>query len=233
MYTDQGGYAMPYILAVSGLKDSGKTTLCTELLERLRKRGYRVGYAKHSSHSLESSENTDTGKIRARGIPTVYFSSGAVLLELGEDSPAQYTLSRCFLQEDLVLLEGGKHFPFPRIWVGPRETVPEDVKGIMAYWNRFAEDSEDPSEYGAGGEERLADRIEKLLVSRDKEPLEVFVGNRKLPMKSFVGDFIAGGIRGMLGSLKGYLPGSSGALSLFLREEKKSEETPEDLTTPE
>jgi hypothetical protein len=52
-------------------------------------------------------------------------------------------------------------------------------------------------------------------------------------MKSFVGDFIAGGIRGMLGSLKGYLPGSSGALSLFLREEKKSEETPEDLTTPE
>jgi molybdopterin-guanine dinucleotide biosynthesis protein B len=224
---------MPYILAVSGLKDSGKTTLCGELLERLRKRGYRVGYAKHSSHSLESLENADTGKIRTKGIPTVYFSSGAVLLELGEDSPVQYTLSRCFLQEDLVLLEGGKYFPFPRIWVGPPETVPEEVKGIIAYWNRFVEDTEDPLEYGAGGEERLADRIEKLLVSRDKEPLEVFMGTRKLPIKSFVGDFIAGGIRGMLGSLKGYLPEGSGALSLFLRDEKTSEETPSGLTTPE
>ncbi len=217
---------MPYVLAVSGLKNSGKTTLCGELLERLRRRGYAVGYAKHSSHSLESSENTDTGKIRALQIPTVHFSPRAVLLELGEDPPVQHTLSLCFPREDLVLLEGGKHLPFPRIWVGAPETVPSDVKGIIAFWNRSAtENPDDPSEYAPGEEERLTDRIEKLLLSREKETLEVFLENRKLPVKSFVGDFIAGGIRGMLGSLKGYAPDFCGNISLLLKNDEPSEKS--------
>ena len=214
---------MPYVLAVSGLKDSGKTTLCGELLERLQKRGYALGYIKHSSHDLSSPENTDTGKIRARHIPVAHCSSGAVHLEFEDPPSLELLLVQCFPQADLVLLEGGKSLPFPRIWVGPPDTAPSEIAGIIGYWNRFREDVADPLEYGAGGEDRLVERIEKLLISRKKESLQVFLDNKKLPVKDFVGDFIAGGIRGMLGSLKGYSQGFSGRISLFLKNREDSE----------
>ena len=161
---------MPYILAVSGLKDSGKTTLCGELLTRLRQKGHTVGYVKHSSHSLRSPENTDTGKMLKLGIPVVHCAPDGVLLELEENPPLEILLAQYFLEKDLVLLEGGKHLPLPRIWVGAPETVPPEVKGIIAYWNPPEKDVPDSSEYGEGGENRLVERIEKLFVSGEAKP---------------------------------------------------------------
>ena len=213
---------MPYILAVSGLKDSGKTTLCGELLTRLRQKGHTVGYVKHSSHSLRSPENTDTGKMLKLGIPVVHFAADGVLMDLEENPPLEILLAQYFLEKDLVLLEGGKHLPLPRIWVGAPETVPPEVKGIIAYWNPPEKDVPDSSEYGEGGENRLVERIEKLFVSGEAKPVEIFLEDRKMPIKGFVGDFIAGGIRGMLRSLKGYSRDYRGGISLFLKKEENS-----------
>ncbi|MDO4556353.1 MAG: molybdopterin-guanine dinucleotide biosynthesis protein B, partial [Lachnospiraceae bacterium] len=45
---------IPFVFAVSGYKNSGKTTLLTHLIEELTERGYKVAVIKHDGHDFES-----------------------------------------------------------------------------------------------------------------------------------------------------------------------------------
>lgn len=226
---------MPFVLAVSGLKNFGKTTLCGVLLEILRRKGLRCAYVKHGSHRVCSDPGTDTGKFVEAGFPSVWWGEDGLRVELGHvrqassgaaSSPlsdgeilAEMT-SRFFPGFDLVLLEGGKRLPLPRVWVGAPETVPEDVRGIIAFYGETSGDAtgerakefsrrrENASSGGevlhvARGEEvALATMVEDLVL-RGRAPLELYVGSSRLPMKSFVAEFIRGALEGMLRSLKG------------------------------
>ena len=52
-----------FILAVSGVKNSGKTTLITKLLPGLKKRGLQVAVIKHDGHDFEADvPGTDSWK---------------------------------------------------------------------------------------------------------------------------------------------------------------------------
>lgn len=53
----------------------------------------------------------------------------------------------------------------------------------------------------------LAAHLAAEVVPKEKQMLRLFVGGRRLPAKGFVQAFIAGGLRGMISSLKGYTPG--------------------------
>ena len=59
------------IVAVSGNKDSGKTTLCRKLLNELEVLGIRTGYIKRTSEEVISENYTDTGSVSAMGIGSV------------------------------------------------------------------------------------------------------------------------------------------------------------------
>ena len=51
------------ILAVSGVKNSGKTTLIASLLPELKKRGLHVAVIKHDGHEFDADiPGTDTWK---------------------------------------------------------------------------------------------------------------------------------------------------------------------------
>jgi len=120
----------------------------------------------------------------------------------------------------LVLLEGGKHLSLPRIWVGAPETVPESVRGIIAFYgdksgdvgrgcakvSSLERESTSPGgevfRFPRGEEAALAEMVEKLVL-RGRAPLELYVGSSRLPMKFFVAEFIRGALEGMLRSLKG------------------------------
>ena len=67
-----------FILAVSGVKNSGKTTLITKLLPELKKRGLRVAVIKHDGHDFEADvPGTDSWKYAQAGADgTCVFSSG-------------------------------------------------------------------------------------------------------------------------------------------------------------
>jgi molybdopterin-guanine dinucleotide biosynthesis protein B len=226
---------MPFVLAVSGLKNSGKTTLCGVLLEMLREKGLRCAYVKHGSHRVCSAPGTDTGKFVEAGFPSVWWGEDGLRVELGRvrhalsgaaPSPlddgeilAEMT-SRFFPGFDLVLLEGGKHLSLPRIWVGAPETVPESVRGIIAFYGDKSGDGAGEcakasccqgenvspcggvSRFSRGEEAALAEMVEKLVL-RGRAPLELYVGSSRLPMKFFVAEFIRGALEGMLRSLKG------------------------------
>ena len=68
----------PFIAAVSGVKNSGKTTFMEKLISELAGQGYRVAVIKHDGHEFQADrEGTDTYRMRQAGTyGTCIFSSG-------------------------------------------------------------------------------------------------------------------------------------------------------------
>ncbi len=60
----------PYVAAVSGVKNSGKTTFLEKLIPVLTARGYQVAVIKHDGHEFEADvEGRDTFRLkRSRGV---------------------------------------------------------------------------------------------------------------------------------------------------------------------
>lgn len=58
------------IVAVVGTKNTGKTTLVTNIVKELVKRGFEVGTIKYSHHSFDMSDR-DTGKHKKAGAEIV------------------------------------------------------------------------------------------------------------------------------------------------------------------
>ena len=46
----------PFLLAISGCKNSGKTTLITKLIPKFCEKGYKVATIKHDGHDFQGDE---------------------------------------------------------------------------------------------------------------------------------------------------------------------------------
>jgi molybdopterin-guanine dinucleotide biosynthesis protein MobB len=108
------------IIGLAGWSGSGKTTLITRLIPRLIGRGLAVSTLKHAHHGFDlDTPGKDSFMHRAAGATEVIISSAkrwAVLHELRDeaewDMPA---LIAKMSQVDLVLVEGFKRDPFPKL----------------------------------------------------------------------------------------------------------------------
>lgn len=121
------------IVAISGFKNSGKTTLCLALAAHMQNMGIRVGFIKrtHETNWSGSREN-DTGLLLGEGIPTVLWGPDGVRAESREsDLDLDWMIERFLPGVDFVLLEGGKGLPLPRVWVGGPGVV---LRGPAASW---------------------------------------------------------------------------------------------------
>lgn len=108
------------VVAFVGRKGSGKTRFICELIPVLRARGYRVGTAKHVSPGVEpDAPGTDTHRHRLAGAERVLLYSrrrGALFWEHGGDDVSGY-IERYLGDLDIVILEGFKGSPYPKIEV--------------------------------------------------------------------------------------------------------------------
>lgn len=108
------------IIGLAGWSGSGKTTLVTRLVPRLIARGLRVSTLKHAHHDFELDQpGKDSFRHRSAGATEVIVSSAkrfAILHELRAepewDLPA---LVGKMSPVDLVLVEGYKRDPFPKV----------------------------------------------------------------------------------------------------------------------
>ena len=58
----------PVVFAVSGVKNSGKTTLIEKIIPKLKEHGLKVATIKHDGHDFEGDvEGTDTYKHKRAG----------------------------------------------------------------------------------------------------------------------------------------------------------------------
>lgn len=116
--------APPPAVCIVGKKNSGKTTLAVALLAELRRRGLRVASIKHGHHAFETDQpGKDSWRHFNEGAAEATIMAGAgkiALVMRMEGEPDPVRLVRDFYTGrgyDLVLVEGYKAGPFPRIEV--------------------------------------------------------------------------------------------------------------------
>ncbi len=110
----------PATVAFVGGHDSGKTTLIEELIPRLRALGLAVGAIKHTSRQVEDDVvGKDSYRLGAAGCEAWALLTperAAVWRKIG-DAPLADLLRREFSGFDLVVIEGYKSLPIPKIEV--------------------------------------------------------------------------------------------------------------------
>jgi molybdopterin-guanine dinucleotide biosynthesis protein B len=109
------------VIGIVGWSGSGKTTLLTALLPLLRAQGLRVSTVKHTHHDFDMDRpGKDSFRHREAGAHEVLVSSGtrwALLHEIEGTEPDLPELLKMLDPVDLVLVEGYKSFPFPKLEV--------------------------------------------------------------------------------------------------------------------
>ncbi len=109
------------ILGLTGWSGSGKTTLLTALLPILVARGLTVSTIKHAHHGFDLDQpGKDSWRHRMAGAREVMISSGrrwALMHELDGPEPALPELLARLAPVDLVVVEGFKANPHPKIEV--------------------------------------------------------------------------------------------------------------------
>ncbi len=106
----------PCIVAVSGVKNSGKTSLIVKLLPELARRGLHVATVKHDGHRFEADRpGTDSFRHLAAGaVGTAVFDGEKFQLVRRAAVDERFLLAQ-FPEADLILLEGFKDSPWPKI----------------------------------------------------------------------------------------------------------------------
>lgn len=195
---------MTRIIAVSGYKNSGKTTLCRKLLAELQKLGIRTGYIKRTSEAAISKTDNDTGSVMDMGIGSLLWGDDGLRYEspAGKEITPQAIAAKYFPEAELIILEGGKNLNLPKIWVRSEGEEIPDYPGIFLVYDRCGNTVSEKT-YTEGHEAELALRLSALVRGPAYRSCRVYIGDDPLPMKDFVADFIRGGIMGMLESLKG------------------------------
>ncbi|MEJ5311126.1 MAG: molybdopterin-guanine dinucleotide biosynthesis protein B [Anaerolineae bacterium] len=108
-------------LAFVGRSNSGKTTLLEKLIALLRQRGYRVGVVKHTVRADVETDlpGTDTHRLWEAGAAHVAFVTPDRIVHTqryAELPPLEAALAGVG-DVDVVLIEGFKHGPYPKIEV--------------------------------------------------------------------------------------------------------------------
>lgn len=115
----------PYVKPVLGFaaySGTGKTTLLVRLLPLMKLQGLRVAMIKHAHHDFDiDTPGKDSYELRKAGASQVLVASDrryALMTEFEEPQEPRlsYLIQRLDLENiDLVMVEGFRHLPFPKI----------------------------------------------------------------------------------------------------------------------
>jgi molybdopterin-guanine dinucleotide biosynthesis protein B len=204
---------MPAVLSIVGKSKAGKTTFLEKLIPEVRRRGYSVGTVKHDAHDHFEfdHEGKDTWRHRQAGAQTVAIGSPsrfALTKTVKKELDLDTIVAAYFADEDLVLTEGYKSGNKAKIEVCRKELqsgpICSPADRLLAVVSDFSMELEVPC-FDLEDVSGVADFIEERFPRRRTGPeLVVRLDGKRLPMKSFVQDFVKGSILGMLSTLRGY-----------------------------
>ncbi len=212
------------ILTVVGTKNTGKTTLVTMIVDEMVKRGYRVGTIKHTHHDFDL-EGKDTWKHRKAGAELVVGSGKSTFFMVNEQLSLENILKNIsnITELDYVVIEGFKSSNYPKVSttevkddftitnVDVFKIKPEDVVSIVDLVEERSYDIIPGADCGECGYKdciELSKAIIQGKTSADKckmrklKEVELYIGNKKIPLNPFVQDFIKKSVMGMISTLK-------------------------------
>ncbi len=162
----------PATVAVVGRHNSGKTTFLVALLPLLVARGLRVGYLKHAHVAFEIDQpGKDSYRVRRTGVLQTVVAGGrqvAVIDDADAEPSLDGVIARYVRSDlDLLVVEGFKHEPLPKIEVAraalSSELVCGDDPRLIAVVADFAPSRADVPRFTssdvAGVAELIAGRI--------------------------------------------------------------------------
>ncbi len=120
---------MTQAICIVGYSGSGKTTLIEKLVPALKEKGYRIGTIKHSRHDVANDKpGKDSYRHKAAGALAVILAGPRRINLVKEmDDPSPSDLLPYLDDMDLVLIEGFKHAPYPKILVVSRAAGPMEA----------------------------------------------------------------------------------------------------------
>lgn len=131
------GNVMPPLLGIIAWSGTGKTTLLKKIIPLLKKRGVRPGLIKHTHHDMDVDiPGKDSYELRKAGASQTLVASQkrwALMTETAEESELDLhwlvnKMDASLL--DLVLVEGFKHQPIPKILLY-REGVSGELQELV------------------------------------------------------------------------------------------------------
>lgn len=162
------------LLAITGYSGTGKTTLLEKLIPVLKQKGVNVGLIKHSHHNVDVDKaGKDSHRLRLAGAnPTMVACDQRWALMVETEQLADFSeLVAHFAdkQVDLVLVEGFKHEPLPKIQLHRQDLekpLPELDEFTLATATDYPLDRE--NRLDLNDVEQIADFICKKVVRTDR-----------------------------------------------------------------
>jgi len=179
---------MPPIISIVGKSDSGKTTLLEALIKVLGQRGYRVAVIKHAADGFElDMPDKDSWRLSQAGSEVSAISSKdrlAIIRRLKNDLNPQELLPYVGADCDLVLTEGFKRYPCPKIEIVRGEqgsdlvSPPEQLLAIV---------TDKPlgvncPQFDKGEAAKIADLIEQKYLVGAENGIDLFVNDTRVPL---------------------------------------------------
>ncbi|MFQ6026717.1 MAG: molybdopterin-guanine dinucleotide biosynthesis protein B [Dehalococcoidia bacterium] len=209
------------VVTVVGNSNSGKTTVAAELIDTLNRAGYRVGAIKHCPHGHESDRTgSDTHRFYQAGAVAVVAASPDKHTLTGRsdgDPHLESILPSLGNDLDLVIAEGFKGSPTPKILVLDHQQPPAPLQNLLATVGHSPYTPEVPHYYDDQLED-LAARIRRQFLSpaASPPPVSLTVNGLPIPLSSYPTSALSGIVEGFLSSLKG-IPAEINEVQMTLR----------------
>jgi molybdopterin-guanine dinucleotide biosynthesis adapter protein len=212
------------ILSIVGKKNTGKTTLVTKIVHELVKRSYRIGTLKHTHHDFDL-EGKDTWKHREAGAELVVGSGENTFFMIkGRLELEEILKIIIYIKElDYLIIEGFKFSKYPKI-----STIDAKDDFTIAHVDVFEMSNDDISSLTDLVEKRTYSRLpnancgecgfenclemakaiirgetsEEVCKMKKLKEVQLFIGDKMIPLNPFVQDLIKKSVLGMLSSLK-------------------------------
>ena len=164
------------VVSFIGHHNAGKTRLLTRLVETLTERGLRVGAVKHAPHLVVADPpGTDSQQLREAGANRMLLlGSESAVLTWAQPSieDLESEIQQLFSDCDLVLIEGLKHGPFPKIEVFrrtgdiPQEPLAGEVEVIAVVSDAAIALPDGTASFSPRNWEAIADYLEMRFLSK-------------------------------------------------------------------
>ncbi len=122
---------------ICGWSGSGKTSLIESVVPHLCKKGLKVAVLKHTHHEIQVDHpGKDSDRLFRSGADVFLKGSqeGLIRSREADHSSLEAILRSLPLKYDLVLVEGHKNLPIPKVWLvdSPQSTAPQEIEKIVA-----------------------------------------------------------------------------------------------------
>ncbi len=201
---------MTAIVSFIGWHNSGKTTLAAQVVTHLKKAGLRVAVIKSTDKTgiAFDTEDTDTSTHRHAGADEVMLVAPDQMVLQADPKKLSLTAlaHRYFPDVDIVIGEGFKDArQIAKIEVirDPEQRLRKEVSGVIA----LATDHDISSDYVFRLSEaaEIADFIQKRFMDSEKrrpDKTALLVNGRKIILKKFIQESLAGVVAGYVETLK-------------------------------